>query len=165
MRSGLLPFLIAAAAPLAAAQPVNFDRDVRPILADRCFNCHGPDEKRRMANLRLDTQDGLLGVRGTYAIVRPGDPANSRLLARVSALSLASRMPPAQAGVALTDRQIATIRNWIEQGAKWQRHWAFVPPERPESPSDRDQKWPHNAIDRFVLAGLERVGLKPSPEA
>src|SRR5579872_2801638 len=106
-----------AAPALAADQPVDFDRDVRPILSDRCFACHGPDEKRRMAALRLDTQEGLFAHRGDHDIVFAGDPGRSRLLARVSAAT-ASRMPPAQTGPGLTEPQIATIRKWIEQGAK-----------------------------------------------
>jgi hypothetical protein len=149
---------------LAAGRPVDFDRDVRPILSDRCFACHGPDEQRRMANLRLDMQEGLFAQRGNAAIVTPGNTANSRLLARVSA-SGATRMPPPQAGPPLTETQISTIREWIGQGAKWERHWAFVPPERPALPDVRNEKWPRNAIDRFVLTRLEQEGLNPSPEA
>jgi Protein of unknown function (DUF1553)/Protein of unknown function (DUF1549)/Concanavalin A-like lectin/glucanases superfamily/Planctomycete cytochrome C len=153
MLARLLPVLIFAAT-FADAQTVNFDRDVRPILADRCFTCHGPDEKRRMANLRLDTKDGLYGV-----------VANHKLLTRISASNLATRMPPAQTGAGLTDAQIEILRRWMEQGAKWERHWAFDPPQRPELPAVHDQKWPRNEIDRFVLARLDREGLKPSPEA
>ena len=149
---------------LAAGQPVDFDHDVRPILADRCFTCHGPDEKRRMANLRLDTSEGLFAHRGSYDIVSPGDPAKSRLLARISAAG-PSRMPPPQTGAGLTDAQISTIRQWIERGAKWERHWAFVPPQRPTLPTVHNAKWPRNPIDRFVLARLEREGLQPAPEA
>ncbi|HTX34789.1 MAG TPA: DUF1553 domain-containing protein [Bryobacteraceae bacterium] len=164
MVARLLLVLSAGALCFAAAKPVDFDRDVRPILSDRCFACHGPDERRRMANLRLDTQDGLFAHRGTYEIIAPSDPVRSRLLARVSGTGF-PRMPPPQAGPALTQAQIATIREWIEQGAKWERHWAFVPPVRPALPAVRDEKWPRNPIDRFVLARLEREGLKPSPEA
>jgi len=161
----LLLVLSTAALSLAADKPVDFDRDVRPILSDRCFACHGPDDKRRLANLRLDTEDGLFADRGSYRIVTPGDSAKSRLLARISAANQAARMPPAQTGAGLTETQIATIRKWIEQGAKWERHWSFVPPQRPALPSVRNEKWLRNPIDRFVLARLEREGLKPSPEA
>ena len=164
MAARFLLVLNIAALVLAAERPIDFDRDVRPILSDRCFACHGPDEKRRMANLRLDIEDGLFGARGSDAIVTAGNPARSRLLARVSAAG-ATRMPPPQTGPGLTEAQIATIRKWIEQGAKWERHWAFVPPERPALPIVRDEKWPRSAIDRFVLARLDREGLKPSPEA
>jgi hypothetical protein len=149
----------------AAGPLVNFDRDVRPILSDNCFACHGPDEKRRVANLRLDTEEGLFADRGSYRTITPGDPAKSRLIARIGAATPAGRMPPPQAGTTLTPAQIATIRQWVEQGAKWERHWAFVPPVRPAMPPVRNEKWARNPIDRLVLARLEREGLKPSPEA
>ena len=150
----------------AADKPVDFDRDIRPILSDNCFACHGPDDKRRMANLRFDTQDGgLFADRGSYKIVVPADPAKSRLIARISDPNRARRMPPPQAGIALTDAQIELLRKWIEQGARWERHWAFVAPQPPTLPAVRDVQWPRNPIDWFVLARLEREGLKPSPEA
>src|SRR6185369_15854264 len=135
------------------------------ILSDNCFTCHGPDDRRRLANLRLDTQDGLFADRGSYKIVSPGDPAGSRLLARISAANRATRMPPPQAGTTLTDAQVAVIRKWIEQGAHWERHWSFTPPESPALPAVRTAGWVRNPIDRFVLARLEKEGLKPSPEA
>jgi Protein of unknown function (DUF1553)/Protein of unknown function (DUF1549)/Planctomycete cytochrome C/Concanavalin A-like lectin/glucanases superfamily len=149
----------------AAGPLVDFNREVRPILSDNCFACHGPDDKHRMANLRLDTEEGVFADRGSYRIVAPGDPANSRLLARIGAAAPARRMPPPQAGMTLTEAQISTVRQWIEQGAKWERHWAFVPPRRPAMPDVRNEKWPRNPIDRLVLARLEREALKPSPEA
>src|ERR1041384_7099504 len=160
----LLP-LAAAGLSLAAEKPVDFDRDVRPILSDNCFTCHGPDDKRRMANLRFDTEDGLFADRGSYKIITPGDPAKSRIFTRISAATPATRMPPPQAGTTLTETQIATVRKWIEQGAKWERHWSFVPPRRADLPAVRNEKWVRNPIDRFVLARLERGNLKPSPEA
>ncbi len=157
--------LSAAGLCLAADKPVDFNRDVRPIFSDNCFACHGPDDKHRVANLRLDTEEGLFADRGSYKIVVPGDPAKSRLLTRISAANKAVRMPPAQAGTTLTDAQIDIVRKWIEQGARWERHWAFVPPQRAALPPVRNEKAAHNPIDRFVLARLEREGLKPSPEA
>ena len=157
--------LFGIAACFAAEKPVDFNRDVRPILSDRCFACHGPDDKQRMANLRLDMHDGLFADRGSYKIVAPGDPAASRLLARISAANRATRMPPPQAGAVLTDAQITLVRKWIEQGAHWERHWAFVAPVAPAPPAVRNEKWVRNPIDRFVLARLEREGLKPSAEA
>src|SRR5450755_464571 len=104
----------------AAGPLVDFNRDVRPILSDNCFACHGPDDKHRVANLRLDTEEGLFADRGSYRIVAPGDPAKSRLLARIGAATPAGRMPPQQAGTALTEAQVAAVRQWIEQGAKWE---------------------------------------------
>jgi hypothetical protein len=153
-----------AGVSFAADKPVDFDRDVRPILSDRCFACHGPDDTHRLANLRLDTQDGLFADRGSYKIIVPGDPTKSRIIARISAPG-GARMPPVQAGPALTEPQIAIIRKWIEEGAKWERHWAFVPPKPVAPPSVANEKWVRNPIDRFVLARLEHEGLKPSPEA
>jgi hypothetical protein len=155
----------AAGLCLGAEKPVDFNRDVRPIFSDNCFACHGPDDKHRVANLRLDTEEGLFADRGSYKIVVPGDAAKSRLLARISAANRATRMPPPQAGLVLTDAQIDTIRKWIEQGARWERHWAFVPPQQAAPPAFPNDRWARNSIDRFVLARLEREGLKPSAEA
>src|SRR5215831_4708367 len=157
--------LIFAGVCWPASPSVDFNRDVRPILSDNCFACHGPDEKRRMAGLRLDTADGLQADRGGYKIIAPGDPAASRLFARISATEKNTRMPPAQAAAALTSAQIETIRKWIAEGARWEQHWAFVPPQRPAPPAVRNENGVRNPIDRFVLARLEREGLKPSAEA
>ncbi|MCU1236826.1 MAG: hypothetical protein JWP63_4793 [Candidatus Solibacter sp.] len=154
-------FLVVTTIAAAAEKPVDFNRDVRPVLSDNCFTCHGPDDKHRMANLRLDTEDGLFTDRGTYRIIAPGDPAKSRLYQRISATQ--SRMPPT--GTALTATQIELVRKWIEQGAKWERHWSFAPPVRPAPPAVRNDTWARNAIDKFALARLEREGLHPSPEA
>src|SRR5437879_6578161 len=151
--------LTAAGLSFAAERPVDFDRDVRPILSDNCFACHGPDDKRRMASLRLDTEEGVAKV------VTAADPANSRLWIRISAADRAMRMPPPQASTTLTGAQVAVIRKWIEQGARWERHWSFTPPQRPALPAVRNTTWARNPIDRFVLARLEKEGLKPSPEA
>jgi hypothetical protein len=144
---------------------VDFDRDVRPILADNCFACHGFDEKTRVAGLRLDTAEGATKVlkSGKAAIV-PGTPEKSTLLERVHATN-ALRMPPAATKKTLTDAQKLTLRRWIEQGARYEEHWAFIPPKRPALPKVKDTKWPVNAIDRFILARLEKEGLRPSPPA
>ena len=142
--------LLATVASVAFGQ-VNFDREVRPILSDNCFSCHGPDARNRMANLRLDVPDGGM------------DPA--KVLARVTNPDAAKRMPPAYSGHTLTPLQIDLIRQWIAQGAKWQPHWAFVAPKRPEIPAVGDKAWVRNPVDSFVLARLEKEGLKPSPAA
>jgi hypothetical protein len=149
-----------------AAAPVDFARDVRPILSDRCFTCHGPDPATRIAGLRLDTESGAKQARGPRTPVVPGNPSASELLKRVAHPQLALRMPPAASGKKpLSPAEIAILRAWIEQGAKWQSHWAFSPPAQPPLPNVRDARWIRNAIDRFVLARLEREGLAPSPEA
>ena len=147
------------------ARRVDFDRDVRPVLADNCFACHGPDEKQRMANLRLDVTEGLFADRGGYRIITPGDPAHSKLYLKISSPDPAFRMPPVFTNRTLTPEQIETIKEWIDQGAKWERHWAWIAPRRPPVPEVRDKNWPRNPIDNFVLARLEREGLKPSLEA
>ena len=154
-----------AATAEPAAKPVDFDREIRPILADNCFACHGPDEKQRMAKLRLDTKDGMFADRGGYQILAPGKSGDSRLYQRISAADKAKRMPPLYADRTLNDKQIELIRRWIDEGAKWEMHWAYVPPKRPELPQVKDATWPKNAIDNFILAKLESEGLKPSPEA
>jgi mono/diheme cytochrome c family protein len=143
----------------AAAAPVEFNRDVRPILAGTCFQCHGPDKARRKADLRLDTEDGAAKVLGR------GDPAKSELVRRITAHDDAERMPPPKSGRKLTPAQIDTLKRWVADGAKWQKHWSFLPPARPPLPPVAKRDWPRNGIDHFILARLEREGLAPSPEA
>ena len=159
--------------PPSAAQPlpatIEFNRDIRPILSDKCFQCHGPGTQ--MATLRFDSEDGAKHAlkEGRFAIV-PGQPAASQMIARITATNPAVRMPRSQNGAAagepLTDRQVALLTRWIEQGATWQKHWSFIPPKRPDLPKDlKDPKWVRNPIDAFVLQRLESEMLKPSPEA
>src|SRR5262245_52158083 len=151
----------AQAAPPATAR-VEFNRDVRPILSDKCYTCHGPGTQ--MATLRFDIEaEAKKALRGDrYAIV-PNDPEHSVMLARVTSTDPKLRMP--QRGEPLTPREVDVLRRWIAQGATWQKHWAYIPPERPAVPAVRDSKWVRNPIDAFVLARLEQKGLKPSPEA
>jgi len=153
---------------LASAAPVkllDFDRDVRPILSENCFKCHGFDEKTRQAELRLDLrEDALKPAKSGKAAVVPGKPKESELVHRV-ALSNALRMPPASSGKTLTPAQIGTLRRWVQEGAAYAPHWAFVAPKRPALPAVRLKSWPLNPIDTFVLARLEQEGLKPSPPA
>ena len=149
----------------AAAQPVDFGRDVRPILSDRCFSCHGPDEANRKAGLRLDTEAGAKATRGIRTPVVPNDPAASEILKRIAPETPARRMPPPYSDrKPLSEKEVATLRAWIEQGAKWQGHWSFNAPVRPAEPSVKQAAWARNPIDRFILARLEREGLSPSPE-
>ena len=149
----------------AALRTIDFDREVRPILSERCFTCHGPDSQSRQRGLRLDQREGVLEARAGFGgpVVVPGHAGESLLFQRISTRAPATRMP--RGGEALSDDQIETIRLWIDQGAEWTTHWAFVPPERPVPPPVADTAWPRNPIDRFVLAGLERAGLTPSEEA
>jgi uncharacterized protein DUF1553/uncharacterized protein DUF1549/cytochrome c/concanavalin A-like lectin/glucanase superfamily protein len=149
----------------AHEKPVDFNREIRPILSDACFTCHGPEEKSRQGNLRLDTKESVFAERNGYRIIVPGDSSASRLYQKVSSKDDAFRMPPAWSGRSLTPKQIELFRVWIDQGAKWQSHWAFDPPKRPTIPEVRDKTWPKNPIDNFTLARLEAEGLKPSSEA
>ena len=162
-----LHYLTSTTASSAAQQgnpprAIDFNREIRSILSDTCFSCHGPDEKQRMAGLRLDT---LAGLSSTPGIIIPGNRRESKLYQRISAKEPARRMPPPSSGHALTEAQIELIGKWIDQGAKWSSHWAFEPPRRPEVPAVKRASWPKNAIDSFVLSRLEREGLAPSPEA
>jgi Protein of unknown function (DUF1553)/Protein of unknown function (DUF1549)/Concanavalin A-like lectin/glucanases superfamily/Planctomycete cytochrome C len=155
------------AAPAAGAptKPVDFNREVRPILSDNCFKCHGPDEKMRMAKMRLDETEGLFVDRGGYKIIVPGNSAQSKLYQKISAKDAGFRMPPTYSGKTLTEKQVETIKQWIDQGAKWETQWSFVAPKRPAIPEVKDKEWVRNPIDSFVLARLETEGLKPSEEA
>ena len=147
-----------------SAQAVNqrsldFNRDIRPILSDKCFACHGPDATAKKIKLRLDSETAALS-----AIV-PGKPEQSKLVKRITHKDDAMRMPPIESGRSLTPQEIELLTEWIKQGAKWQSHWAFVAPVRPQLPQVKNKTWPQNAIDYFVLARLEQEGLQPSPEA
>ena len=145
------------------APPVDFARQIRPILAERCFDCHGPDDATREAELRLDTPEGLFGDRGGYAAVAPGELAASELWLRVADAS--DPMPPESSGEVLEEGERELLRRWIEEGAAWSRHWALEAPARPAEPPVRRPGWVRNGIDAFVLARLEAEGLEPSPEA
>jgi hypothetical protein len=161
---GLILFSVAESigATDTSKQSVDFNREIRPILSDNCFACHGPDEKQRQADLHFDTKEGAFAKPG---IIVPGDAGASRLIKRITAEDPEMRMPPPDSGHSLTDSQKALIRRWIEQGAKWETHWAYVAPVRLEPPKVTAAGWPRNPIDNFVLARLEREGLSPSPEA
>ena len=159
-------FCIAAllVGPTLADEKVGFNRYIRPILSDNCFECHGPDENTREADLRLDTRDGALADLGGYAAVVPGKPEESELWRRISSEDPDEQMPP-DAEKRLTPAQIGAIRRWIEQGAHFRRHWALEPIRHEQPPVVKNKAWPHNLLDHFVLAGLEQRGITPSPEA
>ncbi len=157
--------VLACLASAAFPATVEFNRDIRPIFSDRCYTCHGPDQAKRKSKLRLDMEDAAKAdLGGRFAIV-PGDPAKSEIVKRITA-DESRRMPPAWAGAArLSEREIGLLTRWIAEGATWQKHWSFIPPRRPDLPAVSDPHWSKNPIDRFVLARLDREGLKPSPEA
>ena len=146
----------------ATTAPIDFNRDISPILSDACFACHGPDTAQRKAGLRFDTKDGAFARTG---VIVPGDSSNSRLIKRVAAPNPETRMPPADSGKTLSTRQVELLRRWIDEGAKWNTHWAYLPPKRHEPPSVAMASWPRNPIDNFVLARLEREGVRPSSPA
>ncbi|MEM7234359.1 MAG: PSD1 and planctomycete cytochrome C domain-containing protein [Planctomycetota bacterium] len=150
--------------PSGFAQDVDFQRDVMPILSAKCFDCHGPDGKHRKAKLRLDTEEGLFQKRKGGSVVQAGD-ASSLLLQRVTSKDPSERMPPADSKKTLSPAEIAILKSWVEQGASWSSHWAFVPPKRPELPKVENSAWVRNAIDPFVLARLEAAGLEPNDAA
>ncbi len=147
---------------------IDFNRDVRPILAQHCFLCHGSDKEalKKTRNMRLDSFAGATADRGGYRAITPGKPDASMLWTRVTTDVRELRMPPADSGIKpLTEAEKKILRQWILEGAEYRRHWAFLPPRKPPLPSVSDPKWPKNEIDRFVLAGLDEEGLKPEPEA
>ena len=164
-----LTLLVAAWAndPLSAAETkLSFDRHIRPILADNCFACHGPDANQRKAKLRLDTHSGAVAkLRGGGQAVVPGKPDESALIERITADDTTLRMPPKKTGKHLTPAQIELLRRWIAEGATYTTHWAFVPPMRSTLPHVKNIAWPKEALDYFVLARLEAEGLQPAPEA
>ena len=148
-----------------AEQGVDFNREIRPILSRNCFACHGPDAGNRQMGLRLDKLEGMLGERTGFGgpVIVPGNADDSLLYQRISAPLAGYRMPFNRPP--LTANQIETVRRWINQGAQWQSHWAFIAPEQPELPAIANPSWPQNPIDNFVLARLDQEGLSPSPEA
>jgi len=149
-----------------AGGKVDYVRDIRPILSDNCYACHGPAAKHREGDLQLDQQDSVLGeaASGEHAIV-PGKPDESELLRRIVTDDEDELMPPADSGKSLTVEQKSLVRQWIEQGAEWQEHWSFVTPTRPALPEVKNNAWVGNAIDAFVLARLEKESLQPTSAA
>jgi hypothetical protein len=174
----IIVFLIAGASCLhlssernATAIPdvVSYNFDIRPILSDKCFKCHGPDANHREAHLRLDIPDSayapLKVTTGAFAIV-PGKPDQSELLKRVGSSDATYRMPPPDAHLgSLTHQEEKLFEKWIKQGARYERHWAFTPPVKPALPQPKDKQWPRNEIDYFILDKLDRIGLSPNEEA
>ncbi len=156
----------AETSPAAAAEPLRYDRDIRPILADRCFRCHGPDERARQGELRLDLFAGATLDRGGYAAVVPGSHVESELWRRVTHADPEERMPPAKSNRRpLSAAEVALVERWIDEGARYEPHWSFVPPARPPEPAVGDEAWCRNPIDRFVRERLEHEGVEPSPPA
>jgi Protein of unknown function (DUF1553)/Protein of unknown function (DUF1549)/Planctomycete cytochrome C len=146
--------------------PVDYNHQIRPILANNCLACHGFDAAERKGNLRLDVRDSALGAAesGEHAVV-PGQPEVSALISRIHSTDDDLRMPPPETKKKLTDGEKALLKQWIAEGAKYQTHWAFTAPQKPALPEVRDNSWPRGEIDRFIAAKLDAAGLKPSREA
>ncbi len=145
---------------------VDFNFHIKPILSDRCYHCHGFDEKARKAKLRLDTKEGAFGKgeSGNYAIVA-GKPHKSELFKRIISHDLEIVMPPSESGLVVSDYEKALIEKWITQGAEWKTHWAFTPPQKSDLPNVQNKDWTTNDIDYYILSKLEQNNLKPSEKA
>ncbi len=156
---------LTTAAKFVDAKKLEFDRDIRPILSDKCYACHGPDPAVRQANLRLDTKDGAFSDPSGYPIIVPGKPEESELVRRITHEDLDTRMPPQSSNRQPTQEQIDTLIQWIAEGAEWEEHWAYNPPTKVEPPVVKDAAWVQNPIDQFILGKLESDGLEPSSEA
>src|SRR5262245_33145420 len=162
----LLVASIVAVASAAVPEKIRFNQHVRPILSGNCFYCHGPDPKHREADLRLDNREGATTDLGGYAAIVPGKPDESTLIKRVTSKDPDEHMPPpASKKPHLTDEQLTILRRWIEQGAEYEGHWAFLPLANVQPPLVKNKAWAINPIDRFILARLEQESIAPSPEA
>lgn len=152
----------------ALPKQVDFNFHIKPILSDRCFACHGPDEKARKAKLRLDTEEGAFALLDSsaqaYAIV-PGNSKKSLLVQRIKSADSEEVMPPPESNLYLSSYEIDLLERWIDQGAEWKAHWSFIAPQKADLPTVKKKAWPKNAIDHFTLAKMESKGLKPSEEA
>ena len=158
-------FAATAKADDGQKRAVEYNRDVRPILSEKCFRCHGPDSASRQADLRLDNKDAAYAERdGSRAIV-PGKLSESQVYLRITSSDDDERMPPVDSGKILSKQEIVTLRRWIAQGAEYQPHWSFITPQRPQLPTTSAALWAKNPIDAFVLSRLDSEGLKPSPAA
>lgn len=167
--AGILIFKKFSGPQSNGADKISYNFQVRPILSDKCFNCHGPDANKREAGLRLDTEEGAYAALKdnpkAHAVV-PGKPEVSELFRRVSATDTAIIMPPVASNLpSLTAAEVDVIEKWIQQGGKYEKHWAFTVPVTPELPKVKNDKWPRNEIDFFVLKKMEQQGLSPNEEA
>ncbi len=162
----ILPTLaIGPAFALADEKRLDFNRDVRPILSENCFQCHGFDEKARQADLRLDVAESALADRDGVPPIVPGKPDESEVWRRITSTDEGEMMPPPDSHRVLSDEEKETLRRWIEQGAPYAKHWSFIPPVKTQLPDIANKSWPRNEIDHFVLSRLETEQLQPSPEA
>src|SRR4051794_23532633 len=151
-----------AADPPAAARKVDFNREVRTILSENCFVCHGPDTKALKGDLRLDQRAGAFRSHDGVTVIVPGKPDESELVTRIVSTDPTEKMPPADSGKKLTPKQVETIKQWIAQGAEWKEHWSYIPPQQPAVPTSDDPGFVKNDIDRFISKVLKDKGLTHS---
>ena len=150
----------------ALSQPVDFESQIKPLLSDRCFTCHGPDENSRKADLHLYSREGAMSkLDENLAIIMPGKPEASLLYKRLITDDPDELMPPPESNLALSTKEKELIRRWIIEGADWKEHWAFTQVNKPNLPKPRNSNWPKNEIDNFTLAKMESVKINPSPKA
>ena len=150
----------------ALSQPVDFESQIKPLLSDRCFTCHGPDENSRKADLHLYSREGAMSkLDENLAIIMPGKPEASLLYKRLITDDPDELMPPPKSNLALSTKEKELIRRWIIEGANWKEHWAFTQVNKPNLPKPRNSNWPKNEIDNFTLAKMESVKINPSPKA
>jgi hypothetical protein len=159
----LLAFGMSALVPAETRgdQAIEYNRDIRPILAENCFACHGPDSASRKADLRLDRRDAAI----EHGAIEPGKPGESDLITRVFSTKKGEAMPPLATKKTLTEAQKQLLKRWIAEGAAYQPHWSLIAPVRPIVPAVKNPGWVRNPVDAFVLAKLEAAGLSPAPEA
>jgi len=186
VRSSFAPFALATAMAMAlmvlpragggpfvragepSARPIDFNREIRPILSNACFTCHGPDAAKRKGvtkPLRLDTEAGAFADLGGYAAVVRGQPDESELIQRIISDDPTEMMPPKEVGKKLTAKDVELLTEWVRQGAPYAKHWSYVKPVRPDRPKVKNTSWSRNSIDDFILARLERESLRPASEA
>src|SRR6266511_128178 len=158
--------LVCCHAAFAAQKELDFNRDIRPILSDHCYACHGPDENKRKAGLRLDRpEEPLKTLKSGHRAIVPGDLEKSTLVQRLKSPDPDEIMPPPKEGKPLRAEQVEMLIRWVKEWAQRKNHWSFIVPERPALPKVRAENWPRNEIDYFILERLEKAGLKPAPEA
>ena len=165
----LTPVILIALTVVAAtitAAPISFNRDIRPILSNNCYQCHGPDSAARKAKLRLDREaDSRAELKGGARAIVPGEITESELIYRITTDDADEKMPPADSHRHLTPKQIELLKQWVKEGGKYEGHWAFIPPTAAPFPKVKLKTWPRNGIDHFILARFEAEGLNPSSEA
>jgi hypothetical protein len=163
--AAILIIIPRAQAATDSSPAINFSRQVLPVLSDNCFKCHGPDEKARKAHLHFDSREGAFRIKDGKSVIVPGDSGKSELIRRLSSTDPEVIMPPPKSGRTLSPAQVAAIKSWVEQGARWETLWSLIPPKMPVPPEVSDASWVRNQIDRFIVARLDQEHLKGAPEA